>query len=454
MKNSEINRVLNYKYDFGTGIWPYINSKFEIKLNDFGEYQTYIKSNYELAANEIKILKSVNTFLTDKNESKIASDLFSKISNIKYDNNIGYYLNLYVGHVVEGDFRQNGSSGGFGTWILTELKEKNYVDKIIHVKKGNDVLYEYSISTSSQEITEGSKTKYYPVEMSKILDYVKNNPGRYAIVGLPNFISELRLLCDVDTVLKERILFMIGLVCGHQKSAMFADFLAWQCGICPGNLLDIKFRKKLEASDSNDYGIEVKGYNAEGKIIEKTIKMSDLYGGDWGKGLFKIKASDYTDDVMNETADIVLGDAWLPEYSSDHLGNNILVVRNKILLDIIEQGKIDCKINIKEVDSKKIFESQSAHYRHTRDELGYRLYRDISRDYWVPNKRVAPSDNISYIRRKIQDTREEIRIKGPILFQKSKEKNDFNYFKKKMRRFDKKYNFYYFLLRVSKKIKK
>lgn len=56
---------------------------------------------------------------------------------------------------------------------------------------------------------------------------------------------------------------------------------------------------------SSSYGIEVVG-EQDGKRISKTLRMSELYGGDWGRRYFKVRASDFTDDVMNEAADITL----------------------------------------------------------------------------------------------------------------------------------------------------
>lgn len=40
------------------------------------------------------------------------------------------------------------------------------------------------------------------------------------------------------------------------------------------------------------------------------------------------KACDFCDDVFAETADIALGDAWLPEYVQDGNGTNVVVTRN------------------------------------------------------------------------------------------------------------------------------
>lgn len=125
---------------------------------------------------------------------------------------------------------------------------------------------------------------------------------------------------------------------------------------------------------------------------------------------------------MNETADVTLGDAWLPEYTSDSKGNNIIIVRNPVIKAIIEAGIENDKVKVDKVDAATIFRSQSSHYRHTRVELGYRLYKQIKAGHWVPKKRTQPSKNFPWHRRKIQDEREAICLKVPYMYLKAVEK--------------------------------
>ncbi|MGS4786415.1 Coenzyme F420 hydrogenase/dehydrogenase, beta subunit C-terminal domain [Streptococcus sp. P25B114] len=369
------------------------------------------------------------------NESLVATELFGSTEDINFDKKIGYYTSLYIGHVLEGSYREKASSGGFGTWIFKQLFENDLIDGVIHVKEnknGTDVMFSYQISNSLDEIREGAKTKYYPVELSNILKIVKETPGRYAVIGIPSFIYALRLLSKKDPIIDKRLKFMIGLVCGHQKSSKFTDFLGWQLGFKPGDITYINYRKKLEGRRSSDYGIEIHGY-INNRYVEKISPISDLMGQDWGQGWFKTFASDYSDDVFNETADIVLGDAWLPEYTSDSKGNNIIIVRNTILDKIIRESLNLGKIKLDIVDVEKIYQSQESHYRHTHEELAYRLYKRDKEGIDYPIKRVQSSNNISFGRRLIQDLREIISIRSHIYFKRAEELGDINYFINRMK---------------------
>lgn len=438
--NSEIKKIKSYCE--ASGIYSYYTHS-KNSLNEYGEYEENI--------DDFSLANGLSPNYTDStNESLVAQELYSDVEEIQYDSRIGYYKSLYIGHVLEENYRKNASSGGIGTWIFKELFEKGIIDGVIHVKEdksNNEKLFSYQISRSLDEIKDGAKTKYYPVELSGVLKTVKETPGKYAVIGIPSFIYSLRLLAKKDRLVGERIKFMIGLVCGHQKSSTFADFMGWQLGFKPGDITYINFRKKLVGRKSSDYGIEVHGY-INGKYEEKISPTSELLGQNWGQGWFKVYASDYTDDVFNETADLVLGDAWLPEYTNDSGGNNIVIVRNPVLESIIKEGMLDNRVKLDEVNSDKIFQSQVAHYRHTYEELPYRLYKRDKEGVKRPKKRVEAANNLSFTRKKIQDMREKISLSSHIYFKEAVDKDDINYFINKMAPLERKYRNYYRLERL------
>lgn len=437
------NRKLK-SFNEASGIYSYFTNKNNI-LNEYGEYEEDI--------DDFSVANGLSPIYTEStNETLVSSELYSDTDNIKFDSRIGFYKSLYIGHVIEGNYRENASSGGIGTWIFKELFERNLIDGVIHVKEeksNNGKLFSYQISRNLDEIKDGAKTKYYPVELSEVLKVVKETPGRYAVIGIPSFIYGLRLLAKKDKLVGERIKYMIGLVCGHQKSSKFADFMGWQLGFKPGDVTYINFRKKIEGSKSSDYGIEVHGY-IDGKYEEKISPISVLLGQNWGQGWFKVFASDYTDDVFNETADLVLGDAWLPEYTNDSGGNNIVIVRNQILENILKEAISKNYIKLDNVNVDKIFQSQVAHYRHTYEELPYRLYKRDKEGIERPIKRIEAANNLSFTRKKIQDLREKISISSHIFFKEAVEKDDINYFINKMVPLERKYINYYRLEKLKK----
>lgn len=451
MKVAQFN--VKKTYSEASGSCAVVDENILMDLNEYGIYEERVSlsEDYDLDS----VVEYVSPNLNEEiNESEIAKDLYENIQGIQYDERIGYFTSLYAGHVNEGKYRENASSGGMGTWIFKELFEKKLIDGVIHVKENPDknspIMFQYDISRSIDEIKAGSKTKYYPVELSKVLKIVREVPGRYAIVGIPSFIMAVRLLAEKDDTIKDRIKYTVGLICGHQKSSKFAEAIAWQVGIKPGNLKHINFRKKLLDKPANNYGVEVTGV-IDGKEVTIVKPINELLGQNWGQGYFKTKSSDFTDDVMNETADITLGDAWLPEYTKDSNGNNVIVVRNPVIDDLIREGIESGRLNLDVVDKETIFRSQAAHYRHTHDELAYRLYKKDKLNQWRPKKRIEASNDIPLLRRKVQDLREEISTKSHIVYKKAVELDDLDYFKTEMGKLSKKYNQLYRLMAVQKK---
>lgn len=451
MKVSEFrNRKI---YSESSGSMAVVNEKIKMNFNEYGMYDEKIMEEDNALFDPISAFVSPN-FNAKINEDYIASRLYGNLNNINFDSRLGHYLSLYAGHVTEGDYREHASSGGMGTWIFKELFDNDLIDGVIHVKenldKTSDVMFRYDISRSIEEIKEGAKTKYYPVEFSDVLKKVKDIPGRYAIVGIPSFIMAVRLLAEKDEIIKERIKYTVGLICGHQKSSKFAESLAWQVGIKPGNLKHIDFRKKLLDKPANNYGVQFTGI-VDNKEVTITKPTKELLGHNWGEGFFKVRASDFTDDVMNETADITLGDAWLREYTKDSKGNNVIIVRNPVIEDLIIEGMRSDRLRLDKVDKETLFRSQASHYRHTHDELAYRLYKKEKNNEWYPTKRIKPSKRTPYLRRKVQDLREEISVSSHVIYKKAVELDDLDYFKSEMGKLSEKYRRIYLLLTIQKK---
>ncbi len=445
--SDQIKRIVNEDYTVKSGAYAVADSKYSMTIDEFGEYK-YDKDG--LASTEKSKLELVCSMSHKSyDEDKIAKELFRNTDDIKHNQVIGYYLNLYAGHVIEGDYRKNASSGGFATWIFKELLVNKHIDGVIHVKASSaaETLFEYGVSTTVEEICEGSKTKYYPVEFSKALNKVKKLPGKYAIIGIPSFITELRLLAMQDKTIDNKIKYTIGLICGHQKSSKYTEALAWQYGIKPGDLRDINYRKKIPNKSSSDYSIEMTG-TINGKLVKKTVNQNNFFVSNWGHGFFKTKFSDFTDDAMNETADISLGDAWLPEYVTDEKGNNILIVRNKEIQRIINNGLKEGKIKLDALSVNDIIRSQKGLIRHTRDALPYRLYKLDRTQIWRPKKRIQASNKLPYIRKKVQNIRKDIAEQSHLIYREAVIRDDWMFFEKKMQKYVNRYDYAYKLLRI------
>lgn len=419
----------------GCGACAYLApDKYTIDYNAFGMLQAFDDKQ----AQDNDAVDTACPFTSvGKDETSLARELFGEtMPGHEY---VGKYLQCYIGNVSAGPFREFGSSGGMGKWLLTELLAEGHVDYVVQVAAGDKAdLYEYRIFDRAEEIINGSKSAYYPVTLYEALQRIKAQPGTFAVTAVPCFAKMLRNLTDTDEVLKSRIKYVAGIICGHLKSTAFAEALGWQLGVEPDDLAGINFRGKIPNRQANDKGVIATDKNG---TLSQMRSSKELFGGNWGYNFFKYKACDYCDDVIAETADIAIGDAWLPAYMKDHKGNSVVVVRNEVLHRIIEAARADGRLDLTPAAPEDVVESQLGGIRHRNEGLAVRLYDSQAVGEWYPEKRVEPSNELNDARKSIYRTRVELRDKSHIAFSEAKRLGDFEHFRNEMNPLIKKLNY-------------
>ncbi len=312
---------------------------------------------------------------------------------------LGRHKSTWVGHVAEGGFRAIGSSGGMVSWVAAELLRTGAVDAVAHVAPvaaphEHGRFFSYRLSRSGEEIAGGAKSRYYPVELSAIIAAIRATPGRYAVVAVPCFAKALNLLRQSDPVIAERVTHLLGLFCGHQKSARMVDSFAWQLKAPIARVRAVDYRIKDEGRPAN-------WYRAHLTLDDGSARAQDwwhLADGDWGAGFFQNPACDWCDDVVAETADVAFGDAWVEPYASDGRGTNVVIARSAAMHALIEGAVADGRLALTPVDARFVEETQAAGFRHRREGLAYRLTWHRRGVHAV--KRVAPSAALP-LRRKL-----------------------------------------------------
>ena len=340
------------------------------------------------------------------NEDEHASALWPDLPNHQA---LGRHASCFVGSVVEGSFRAEGSSGGLATWIVTEALSKGLVDAVVHVHPAPESvkeLFVFTVSRSLEAVRAGAKSRYYSVSMEAALAEAMSGGGRFALVGVPCTIKAARNLAARDQTFSDRLGITLSLVCGHMKAASFAESLAWQSGVKPNALAGVDFRVKQPGHSANDYAFSAT--TVEGDAI--TRGMASLTTRRWDGGYHRVKACDWCDDVFGETADITIGDAWLPGYVQDDFGNNVVIVRSAEVLALIEPARDAGRLLLEPLDAETAASSQYGGLRDRRDGLAYRLWIDDRYGRWHPSKRVTPgADHLHVIRRVIYRLRRFVR---------------------------------------------
>ena len=312
---------------------------------------------------------------------------------------IGQYSSLYAGH--SDSYRATSSSGGVGTWIVSELFKHDLIDFAIGVRSvdSEDKHFEYQIINKADSATTFSKTKYYPVTLAGIFEYVIANPGNYVLTGLPCFLKSVRLYQKRDTIVKNRIKYLVGITCGGMKSRFFTEFLAWKVDILPDDIINPEYRIKTYAKKAGDYSF---GFVKENKLTTKNIR---LVGDTWGNGIFKPNACDYCDDIFADLADVSIGDAWIEPYSLDSRGANLVIVRSLEMDGIIKAGISTKELNLTSETEDRIISTQRANIIHRRLGLKYRLSWKSKEGVLIKGKRIDQRTNVNWIFLKVQKIR-------------------------------------------------
>jgi coenzyme F420-reducing hydrogenase beta subunit len=369
-------------------------------------------------------------------EDQLAGSLFPDARH--HSTGTGKYIQCYVGRVSEEDVYRSSSSGGLSRWLLAELLERNIVDYVVNVVPRPEhategPLFTYAIHDSAEQVMKHSaKSAYYPVELSGMLRMIADQPGRYAVTGVPCFIKALRNIAQADERYRERIKYTCGVICGHQKSTWYAEMIGWQLGVAPENLGGIDFRVKIPGARANEKGVQA--WSNGGNPGNGPKIVQEIFGTTYAHGFFKNPACDFCDDVTAELADISFGDAWLPDYLNH--GTSLVIVRNQVIAEIIKDGIHRSELRLEEIDALAAEAAQAGGLRDRREGLSYRLAVRKRNGLWAPRKRVSATfSGIAPKRRKIYRMRSILSLKSYEFFETARARSDWEYFVSRMKPF-------------------
>lgn len=426
-----IENVVDEDMCVGCGACSVVSGgKVPVTIGRFGSYKADFST---VDAETRKLAGKVCPFSDEsRNENSIAASVFP--STLPHLDVLGKFKGVYAGRLADDDLLEGSSSGGLTSWVARKLLEKELVDGVIHVGTSSEAtaeLFSYQVSYSAGELLGNRKSAYYSTSFAEAVQSIRGDGRRYAFTGVPCFVRAARLICEEDEVLASQILYFLGLVCGHLKSDAFAKSLAWQTGVVPRELESVDFRIKAPGRASKDYDFGARGSAAKELLTKPT---QALVGGNWGHGMFQLNACNYCDDIFAETADVAFGDAWLPEYTNESKGTNVLVTRHPVIDEIVQFSRDNGELCLEDLLPERAIASQGGNYRHRRLGLSVRLHDDISKGLSVPNKRVAPTDKaVTRRRRSLIRIRRAMSAASHHAFEQAVKQDDLNVFLTQMR---------------------
>lgn len=401
--NSKIaSLVVNQDLCIGCGLCSVVNPSIKMLWDKYGFLIPDVNNENPIEIDPIRVCP-FNPYPENKvkTEDELSS-LFLKNAPLSHPQ-VGRYYNTYAGYSHE--FRLTSSSGGLATYILTELIERGIVQHVISVKLStrSGYHYEYAISSDKDNLIKSAATKYFPVTLSEVLQEARQLEGKIAIVGVGCFVKGIRLLQYYDSLWREKIGFIVGIICGGVKSRFFTEYLVSKSGVSYQDYHNPEFRIKDLDSAASDYSFGC----LDSKGEHHSIKMKSV-GDMWGTGMFKNNACDFCDDVTTELADISLGDAWLQPYASEGKGTNVLVSRSAIAEHIIREGINNGNLHIEVLPVQKLISSQQGSFNHRQNTIAYRIKKARHSGKIIPPKRYE-QNKISLDLKWVQNQRMKIR---------------------------------------------
>lgn len=300
---------------------------------------------------------------------------------LKHSAKIGYYDRITASQITDSSRLAKKSSGGAITFILEHLLRTGAVDSVATVfSHADEPFFRYELCSDPEKLQLASTSAYYPVELSEVIAEAHRLGLKIAVTGLPCTIKGLNNLVLDNPAMAETVKYQIALICGHLKTTRYLEVLSRQTDELDGACFN--FRGKGDSSQA-----KWKFFQKQNDTEIVSAKTADLYAGTYNYGFFQYHGCNYCDDVIGETADLSVGDAWLPEYVDLPQGVSLCVSRNPILSNALStQG-----VSSKDLRPEDVLAAQSGGYRQRREGLRVRLdefpVRGVKkREYLLPKK--------------------------------------------------------------------
>jgi len=321
----------------------------------FGKYGIFEPHEIDGCLDKCTLCMDVCPFIEENdNEIKISERLYAEERDAVFHKELGYVVETYVSYVSSKSKRIRSASGGIGNFVLKKLIDDDVVDCILTVAPTSypEQLFRFDVFKGQQELNSSVGSVYYPTEISEVLDYVMKNEGRYAITVLPCYAKAIRLAQQKNRLLRNRIKVLVGLVCGQMKSKFFTEELA-KIALNGKRTQAVSYRVKNPDKTASNYSFQF--------IAEDREKVQMNWSEDpsvfWTNRMFTPLACNHCTDTFAYTADLVLMDAWLPEYVQNYLGHTLLIVRRNDLKNLLESyaGK---EISLNKISTQDVYKSQ------------------------------------------------------------------------------------------------
>lgn len=276
---------------------------------------------------------------------------------------LGPWRGLWFGWASDAGTRHAGASGGVATAILQGALERGVVDAALLVGSDPDNALATLpvVARTADEIAACRGSKYNVAALNTLLRTVLEEPGRYALVGLPCHLQGLRLAERHSRRLRERVVLALGIFCGLTGEPRATVLAARRAGVDPADLVRVGYRGpgwpgvlRLETSS--------------GAVTE--VPYPDYY--DEYAAACTPPRCRVCPDALAELADISVGDTWLERFTGCD-GVSDVIARTAAGERLVRDLMTD-RLALSEATPEEMIASQSETYRVKRPVFRGRLW--------------------------------------------------------------------------------
>ncbi len=326
-----------------------------------------------------------------------SKELFGSIPD--YTDLHGHFLKGYLAYANNLDVRMRSTSGGLVTALLTALLESKAIDGAVVTTSDETELWRGTpvIARTAAEILRATKAKYAISPTNTVLQTIRSQAGRYAVVGLPCQIHGVLKASRLDRRLSERIVLTVGLFCHAAIEHDPMRFIWSQLG--PITKQAAKFISRIGKHPGTPH-LQLK----DGTLYPVYFPRSNGYRPS-SMEILNIIYRLYTPprcltcyDATAEFADIAVGDPWMapPSREIDFLkGYSLALVRTKRGLDALKDAEAKNGITLYGLSEREV-RSANRMMGHEKRSRAFRLIRSRLRqglpvpDYHFPRQFPLP----------------------------------------------------------------
>ncbi len=264
---------------------------------------------------------------------------------------LGPMLQAHVGYAADAEIRARSASGGLVSTTLIHLLESGQVEGALvcrlRVIDGRLRAAPF-IATSREEVLSAGGSIYLEVNPLSDRGLIQGFEGRLAMVGLPCHLEMLERLGQSDPGLRDKIVFTIGLFCGHNSRRELVETVLAKRKVDLDQVAAFRFRRGLWRGRT---WVHYADGHAENFPFQAFSRYQNLH-------FFTLRRCLRCADHTAETADVSVGDLWSDRFKGKAIKHSAVMQRSSAGTRVVEEMMASGAVSLEPCAAKEIFSAQ------------------------------------------------------------------------------------------------